>query len=89
MQCDRLQLQESSQAGPRWGAGVSAWCLAWEVGGRGGLGWAARAKQNRTVFEHLFPLGRGEGAPASFNQDLKTGRPLIKEGRAPRLSCSS
>lgn len=30
------------------------------------------------MFEHLFPLGRGEGAPASFNQDLKTGEPLIK-----------
>lgn len=43
MQCDRLQLQESSQAGPRWGAGVSAWCLA---GGGSGAGRAGQAKQN-------------------------------------------
>lgn len=36
------------------------------------------------MFEHLFPLGRGEGGrggnAASFNQDLKTGEPLIKSG---------
>lgn len=87
MQCDRLRLQESSQAGPVWGGGGVG--VMFGMGGGEPLERAAWAKQNRTVFEHLFPLGRGEGAPASFNQDLKTGRPLIKEGRTPRLSCSS
>lgn len=58
-----------------WQAAIAG--VSWQAQ-RGSFSADAQANQNRIMFEHLFPLGRGEGAPASFNQDLKTGEPLIK-----------